>query len=77
MADAGTQTAVIPDDVVYALETVEQELREDVIDPETITIFMHLFGFDHACEWLGAHPSLYFEALRRCHCHEDAALPGS
>jgi len=64
---AGPQTALIPEEVVNALRAVERELREDVIDPETITTFMHLLGFDGARDWIGAHPALYFEALRRCH----------
>ena len=67
-----TQTALIPQEVVNALNAVERELREDVIDPETIATFMHLLGFDSARDWLGAHPALYFEALRRCH---DTAAP--
>jgi hypothetical protein len=71
-----SHTAMIPEDVVSALQAVERELREDVIDPETVAIFMHLLGFDPAREWLGAHPALYFEALRRCHMEQPAATAG-
>jgi hypothetical protein len=56
----------IPRDVVQALRVVDHELREDVIDPETMTLFVQAFGYNHACAWLASHPLLYFEALRRC-----------
>jgi hypothetical protein len=56
---------VIPDEVVQALEVVDEELAEEIIDFDTVRTFVHLFGFDEASAWLGAHRPLYFEALRR------------
>jgi hypothetical protein len=67
------QGVSIPQEVVHALEAVQEQMHEDVIDPETVTTFMHLFGYDEACEWLSSHQSLYFEALRRC--RHDPAHP--
>jgi hypothetical protein len=61
-----TRSMPIPRDVVQALRAVDHELREDVIDPETMTLFVQAFGYDDACAWLSSHPLLYFEALRRC-----------
>jgi len=75
MSDQGTHTASIPDEVVQALEAIEHELRENVIDLETVTTFMQLFGFNDACEWLGSHRALYFEALRRCRQDDGPAVP--
>ncbi len=50
-----------------ALPHIEDEkLREDVIDPETMTLFVRAFGYNTAGAWLATHPLLYFEALRRC-----------
>lgn len=56
----------IPGEVVQALRAVDHELPEDVIDPETMTLFVRAFGYTDACAWLASHPLLYFEALRRC-----------
>ncbi len=56
----------IPGEVVQALRAVDSELREDVIDPETMTLFVRAFGYNTAGAWLATHPLLYFEALRRC-----------
>lgn len=56
----------IPGEVVQALRAVDSELREDVIDPETMTLFVRAFGYNTAGTWLATHPLLYFEALRRC-----------
>ena len=57
----------IPVEVVHALEVVEEELLEDIFDFDTVTTFVHLFGFDEESSWLESHRALYFEALRlRC-----------
>ncbi len=56
----------IPRDVVLALRAVDHELGEDVLDPETMTLFVRAFGYGDASAWLATHPLLYFEALRRC-----------
>ena len=61
-----THSMPIPGNVVQALRAVDSELREDVIDPETMTMFVRAFGYNDACAWLTTHPLLYFEALRRC-----------
>jgi len=61
-----THSMPIPGNVVRALRAVDSELREDVIDPETMTMFMQAFGYSDASAWLATHPLLYFEALRRC-----------
>jgi len=55
----------IPDEVIHALEVVDEELAEEIIEFDTVTTFVHLFGFDEASAWLGTHRPLYFEALRR------------
>jgi hypothetical protein len=54
----------VPADVLKALDVVDHELQDDVIDPETMMTFVHLFGFDDAEHWLREHRDCCFEALR-------------
>jgi hypothetical protein len=59
----------VPEDVLLALGAVDHELPEDVIDPDTLMTFVHLFGFDDAEHWLREHRDCCFEALRLVRSH--------
>ena len=66
---APSQRIFVPDDVLHALDVVDHELPDDVIDPETLMTFVHLFGFDDAEVWLRAHRECCFEAMRMVRSH--------
>jgi hypothetical protein len=61
----------IPDFVVMALQEAEEQLPPDVIEPDTVLTFVHLFGHDDACDWIRAHREMYFQALKQA----SASLP--
>lgn len=59
----------VPDNVLHALDVVDHELQDDVIDTETLITFVHLFGFDDEERWLRAHSDCCLEAMRRVRTH--------
>jgi len=64
----------VPPDVLRALDVVDHELPDDIVDPDTLMTFVHLFGFDEAEHWLRDHRDRCLEAMRMVRSHEQAGI---